>query len=27
MKQALLEREGILFDAAGRVDVPRFHYS
>jgi methylated-DNA-[protein]-cysteine S-methyltransferase len=26
MKRALLEREGIAFDAAGRVVVPRFHY-
>ena len=27
MKRALLEREGIAFDDAGRVVVPRFHYS
>ena len=27
MKRALLEREGIAFDRAGRVAVPRFHYS
>lgn len=27
MKRALLEREGIAFDEAGRVAVPRFHYS
>jgi methylated-DNA-[protein]-cysteine S-methyltransferase len=27
MKRALLEREGVAFDAAGRVVVPRFHYS
>jgi methylated-DNA-[protein]-cysteine S-methyltransferase len=27
MKRALLEREGVVFDAAGRVLVPRFHYS
>ena len=27
MKRALLEREGIAFDKAGRVVVPRFHYS
>ncbi len=27
MKRALLEREGIPFDRAGRVAVPRFHYS
>ena len=27
MKRALLEREGIPFDGAGRVAVPRFHYS
>jgi methylated-DNA-[protein]-cysteine S-methyltransferase len=27
MKRALLEREGVTFDRAGRVDVPRFHYS
>lgn len=27
MKRALLEREGIAFDAAGRVVVPRFHYA
>jgi len=27
MKRALLEREGIPFDRAGRVVVPRFHYS
>ena len=27
MKRALLEREGIAFDEAGRVVVPRFHYS
>lgn len=27
MKQALLEKEGIAFDAGGRVAVPRFHYS
>jgi methylated-DNA-[protein]-cysteine S-methyltransferase len=26
MKRALLEREGIEFDRAGRVAVPRFHY-
>ena len=26
-KRALLEREGIAFDRAGRVAVPRFHYS
>jgi methylated-DNA-[protein]-cysteine S-methyltransferase len=27
MKRALLEREGIPFDRAGRIAVPRFHYS
>jgi methylated-DNA-[protein]-cysteine S-methyltransferase len=27
MKRALLEREGVPFDKAGRVIVPRFHYS
>lgn len=27
MKRALLEREGVPFDGAGRVAVPRFHYS
>jgi len=27
MKRALLEREGIAFDRAGRAAVPRFHYS
>lgn len=27
MKRALLEREGITFDEAGRVVVRRFHYS
>jgi methylated-DNA-[protein]-cysteine S-methyltransferase len=27
MKRALLEREGVAFDAAGRVVVPRFYYS
>jgi methylated-DNA-[protein]-cysteine S-methyltransferase len=27
MKRALLEREGVPFDRAGRVAVPRFHYS
>jgi methylated-DNA-[protein]-cysteine S-methyltransferase len=27
MKRALLEREGIPFDRAGRVAVARFHYS
>jgi len=27
MKRTLLEREGIPFDRAGRVAVPRFHYS
>ncbi len=27
MKRALLEREGIAFDEAGRVVVARFHYS
>ena len=27
MKRALLEREGIVFDRAGRVAVARFHYS
>jgi len=27
MKRALLEREGIAFDRAGRVAAPRFHYS
>ena len=27
MKRALLEREGIAFDEAGWVVVPRFHYS
>lgn len=27
MKRALLEREGIPFDRAGRVAVTRFHYS
>lgn len=27
MKRALLEREGVAFDKAGRVVVPRFHYS
>ncbi len=27
MKRALLEREGIPFDGAGRVAVARFHYS
>ena len=27
MKRALLEREGIAFDRAGRVAVPRFYYS
>ena len=27
MKRALLEREGIPFDRAGRVAGPRFHYS
>lgn len=27
MKRALLEREGVAFDAAGRVAVPRFHYT
>jgi methylated-DNA-[protein]-cysteine S-methyltransferase len=27
MKRALLEREGIDFDQAGRVVVPRFYYS
>jgi methylated-DNA-[protein]-cysteine S-methyltransferase len=27
MKRILLEREGIVFDKAGRVDVPRFFYS
>ena len=26
MKRALLSREGIAFDTAGRVAVPRFHY-
>ena len=26
MKRALLEREGIAFDKAGRVECPRFHY-
>jgi len=27
MKRALLEREGIAFDRAGRVAVPSFHYA
>jgi methylated-DNA-[protein]-cysteine S-methyltransferase len=27
MKRVLLEREGVPFDAAGRVAAPRFHYS
>ncbi|HSQ79053.1 MAG TPA: methylated-DNA--[protein]-cysteine S-methyltransferase [Candidatus Bathyarchaeia archaeon] len=27
MKRALLEREGVPFDGAGRVAVARFHYS
>jgi methylated-DNA-[protein]-cysteine S-methyltransferase len=27
MKRALLEREGIAIDDAGRVAVPRYHYS
>jgi methylated-DNA-[protein]-cysteine S-methyltransferase len=27
MKRALLEREGIVFDPAGRVAAPPFHYS
>lgn len=27
MKRALLEMEGVPFDPAGRVAVPRFHYS
>jgi methylated-DNA-[protein]-cysteine S-methyltransferase len=27
MKRALLEREGVVFDPAGRVIAPRFHYS
>jgi methylated-DNA-[protein]-cysteine S-methyltransferase len=27
MKRALLEREGVAFDGAGRVAVRRFHYS
>jgi methylated-DNA-[protein]-cysteine S-methyltransferase len=27
MKRALLEREGVAFDKAGRVVVPRFYYS
>jgi methylated-DNA-[protein]-cysteine S-methyltransferase len=27
MKRALLEREGVAFDGAGRVAVPSFHYS
>jgi methylated-DNA-[protein]-cysteine S-methyltransferase len=27
MKRTLLEREGVPFDTAGRVVVPRFHYS
>jgi methylated-DNA-[protein]-cysteine S-methyltransferase len=27
MKRALLEKEGIVFDAAGRVACARFHYS
>ena len=27
MKRALLEREGLPFDRAGRVAVPRFYYS
>ncbi|RPJ13078.1 MAG: methylated-DNA--[protein]-cysteine S-methyltransferase [Desulfobacteraceae bacterium] len=26
MKRALLEKEGITFDNAGRVDCPQFHY-
>ncbi len=27
MKRALLEREGLAFDRAGRIIAPRFHYS